>query len=277
MPEIFPVIRNRTVCVSVIMNPVLLVILLAIGLSVAMAGAWAIARHPGRSGWTDAIWSFAIGVAGVCAALTSMGGRAWLVAALIALWSIRLGVHIALRASGGEDDPRYAELRRQWGDGFDKHLFGFLQIQALAGWLLTLAILAAASNPALFPCWSDYAGAGLLLVAIVGEGMADVQLKHFRHHPANRRRVCDVGLWGLSRHPNYFFEWLGWCAYAVIAVGPAGGFAWGWAALIGPVLMYWLLVHVSGIPPLEAHMLRSRSDAFRDVQRRVRAFWPIPK
>lgn len=277
MREIFPVIRNRTVCVSVSMNPVFLVFLLAIGLSVAMAGAWAIARHPGRSGWTDAVWSFAIGVFGVCAALSSPSGRAWLVAALIALWSIRLGVHIALRASGGEDDPRYAELRRQWGAGFDKRLFGFLQIQALAGWLLTLAILIAARNPAPFPGWSDYAGAGLLLVAIVGEGLADVQLKNFRHHPANRRRVCDVGLWELSRHPNYFFEWLGWCAYAVIAIGPTVGFAWGWAALIGPLLMYWLLVHVSGIPPLEAHMLRSRGDAFRYVQRRVRAFWPIPK
>ena len=38
--------------------------------------------------------------------------------------------------------------------------------------------------------------------------------------------------------------------------------------------MYWLLVHVSGIPPLEAHMLRSRKDAFRDYQGRVSAFWP---
>ena len=42
-------------------------------------------------------------------------------------------------------------------------------------------------------------------------------------------------------------------------------------------MMYWLLVHVSGIPPLEAHMLRSRPEAFAAYQKRVRAFWPIPK
>lgn len=254
---------------------------LAAALSAAMALAWTIARHPGRSGWTDAIWSFAVGGAGIAAALAPIGPatgkRAWLVAGLIALWSIRLGSHIAQRASGGEDDPRYAELRREWGNRFAGRLFGFLQIQALAGWVLALSLLAAAHNPAPAFAWSDIAGVTLLIVAVAGEAIADLQLKAFRGNPANRRRVCDTGLWGLSRHPNYFFEWLGWCAYAVIAIGPDGRFGWGWIALSGPLLIYWLLVHVSGIPPLEAHMLRSRGEAFRSLQRRVRAFWPIPK
>jgi len=259
----------------------LLFILLAIGLSLAMMLAWMIARLPGQSGWTDAIWSFAVGGAGVAAALVpihdSPSPRAWLVAALIALWSLRLGLHIAGRAAHGEDDPRYGELRRSWGDAFAARLFGFLQIQALAGWVLTLSVLAAARNPAPAFGWSDYAGAAMLAIAVIGEGIADVQLKVFRGNPANKRRVCDAGLWGLSRHPNYFFEWLGWCAYAIIAIGPDGHSGWGWIALSGPPFIYWLLVHVSGIPPLEAHMLRSRGDAYRTVQRRVRAFWPIPK
>jgi steroid 5-alpha reductase family enzyme len=62
----------------------------------------------------------------------------------------------------------------------------------------------------------------------------------------------------------------------VIAIDPTGGYAWGWIALSGPALMYWLLVYASGIPPLEAHMLRSRGDAFRAYQARVNAFWPGP-
>jgi steroid 5-alpha reductase family enzyme len=40
--------------------------------------------------------------------------------------------------------------------------------------------------------------------------------------------------------------------------------------------MYYILVHVSGIPPLEAHMLRSRGVAFRAYQQRTRAFFPLP-
>ncbi|WP_220129651.1 DUF1295 domain-containing protein [Sphingomonas chungangi] len=263
------------------MGPVILSALIAVALSIAMAGAWAIARKPGRSGWTDVIWSYAIGVAGVVVALAPIDGppgkRQWLVAVLVGGWSLRLGTHIALRTKGAHDDPRYAELRHEWGDRFDRRLFGFLQIQAIAAWLLSASILVAARNPAPAFGLSDGAGAAILLAAVIGEAVADAQLSSFRTNPANRRRVCDQGLWGLSRHPNYFFEWLGWVAYAVIAVGPDGRFGWGWLALSGPAFMYWLLVHVSGIPPLEAHMLRSRGEAFRATQRRIRAFWPIPK
>jgi steroid 5-alpha reductase family enzyme len=260
---------------------ILLSALLAAALSVAMAGAWTIARKPGRSGWTDVIWSYAIGAAGVAGALAPVAGppteRQWLVATLAAGWSLRLGTHIAMRMKADEDDPRYAELRREWGERFAGRLFGFLQIQAAAAWLLTLSILVAARNPAPAPAWSDIAGALLLATAIIGEGVADLQLRAFRHHPANRRRVCDTGLWGLSRHPNYFFEWLGWVAYALIAIGPDGRFGWGWLALSGPLFIYGLLVHVSGIPPLEAHMLRSRGHAYAVTQRHIRAFWPIPR
>ena len=255
--------------------------LTALGLSLAMAGAWAIARRPGLSGWTDAIWSYAVGVAGVVAALVPVngapGGRQWLVALFAGAWSLRLGTHIALRSTGGHDDPRYAELRREWGVRFSARLFGFLQIQAVAGWLLAVTIMLAARNPAPGLVWSDIAGALVLVVAIAGEALSDAQLRAFRANPANQRRVCEAGLWGLSRHPNYFFEWLGWLGYAVIAIGPDGQRGWGWLALGGPAFMYWLLVHVSGIPPLEAHMLRSRGDAFRASQRRIRAFWPLPR
>ena len=48
-------------------------------------------------------------------------------------------------------------------------------------------------------------------------------------------------------------------------------------ALTGPAMIYWLLVHVSGIPPLEAHMLKSRGAAFADYQKRVSAFFPGPR
>ncbi|WP_241126954.1 DUF1295 domain-containing protein [Novosphingobium terrae] len=250
-------------------------------LSIIMAGAWCIARHPGRSGWIDVIWSLAVGLVGAVAALLpspdTIPLRQGLVAGMVALWALRLGGHIALRTAGHGDDPRYAELRREWGERFALRLFLFLQIQAVAGWLLVVCVMLAAHRPGIVPVWSDGVGAILLLLAVIGEGVADAQLRAFRKAPDNRRRICESGLWGLSRHPNYFFEWLGWIAYALIAIGPDGHWAEGWLALIGPVFMYWLLVHVSGIPPLEAHMLRSRGDAFRAHQRHVRPFWPIPR
>ena len=258
------------------------IIALAAGLSLTMIGAWAIAIRTGRSGWIDAIWSFAIGVAGIVAALAPLGAgepqtaRQIIVALLAAIWSLRLGLHIVARTAGGGDDPRYARLREEWGAAYRRRLLLFLQIQAAAAFLLALSILVAAHNPAPGIGLTDWLGVLLLVVAIAGEGIADRQLARFRAAAVDKDSVCDIGLWGLSRHPNYFFQWLGWLAYAVIAIDPTGGYAWGWIALSGPALMYWLLVHASGIPPLEAHMLRSRGDAFRAYQARVNAFWPGP-
>lgn len=255
---------------------------LAVCLSATMAGAWAVALRTRRSGSIDAIWSFATGMSGAAAALLPFAGsaitaRQALVAVLALVWSLRLGTHIAIRTSRGGDDPRYAQLRGEWGRAFESRLFWFLQIQALAALVLALSIMIAAHNPAPGLGLLDGLGVLIMIVAVFGEATADRQLSRFRSHQENRRKVCDAGLWGMSRHPNYFFEWLSWLAYAVIAFDPAGSYPWGWLALAGPLLMYWLLVHASGIPPLEAHMLRSRGEAFREYQQRVNAFWPGPQ
>ncbi|SDA97809.1 DUF1295 domain-containing protein [Mesorhizobium qingshengii] len=262
------------------MSIVFALLIIAVGLSATMAVAYLVAVRSGRSGWIDAIWSFSVGLFGAIAALLTYADneilpRQWLVAGLALAWSLRLGFHIAMRtAGGGQDDPRYSQLKHEWGADFRARLFWFLQIQAAAAFLLVLSIMAAAHNPGPALGSNDWAGIVLMLVAVGGEAIADRQLTAFRADPANTGKVCDAGLWGLSRHPNYFFEWLGWLAYAVIAIDTTGVYPWGWVALGGPVLMYWLLVHVSGIPPLEAHMLRSRGEQFRHYQARVNAFWP---
>jgi steroid 5-alpha reductase family enzyme len=260
-----------------------LIVSIAAALSLTMTAAWAIAIRTGRSGWIDAIWSFALGGAGVIAALAPLHPgdvlttRQIIVAVLAAIWSLRLGWHIVRRTVGDGDDPRYAKLREQWGVGFPGRLFLFLQTQAAAAFLLALSVLIAAHDPVPEMRVGDWLGIILLAAAIAGEGVADAQLARFRADPTHSKSVCDVGLWGLSRHPNYFFQWLGWLAYAVFAIDPTGGYGLGWIALSGPVFMYWLLVHVSGVPPLEAHMVHSRGDAFRVYQARVNTFWPGPK
>ena len=246
---------------------------IAAGLATAMAGAWIVQRLTGNSGWVDTIWSFATGAGGVAAALVPAAGpRQIAVAVLIGLWSARLGLHIAKRAARGGDDPRYAAMARQWGRLWPLYLFVFLEIQAAASLVLVLAVRLAAANPAPFPAATDLAGLVLLIVAVRGEAVADGQLRRFaRQH---KGAVCDIGLWRWSRHPNYFFEWLGWCAWAVIAFDPLHPLSF--AALGAPVLMYVLLVHVSGIPPLEAHMLASRGERFRAYQAATSAFFPAP-
>ncbi|MEO6433781.1 MAG: DUF1295 domain-containing protein [Sphingomicrobium sp.] len=255
-----------------------LFIALALFFAAAMAGAWSIARKPGKSGWTDTIWSYATGIGGTAAALLSTGPieRRILVATMVGMWGLRLGTHILRRTLKGVDDARYAQLRQTWGSQWETKLFRFLMIQAAAALALMVPIVAAASNPAPAFAWSDWAGLGLLVASVMLEGLADRQLRNFAADPANRGQVMDRGLWAWSRHPNYFFEWTVWFAYVLIAVGPWGEWDWGWAALFGPALIYWLLVHASGIPPTEAHMVKSRGRVFREYQARVNAFFPGP-
>lgn len=242
-------------------------------LSVVMALAWVAQRVSRNAGWADAFWTLGLGAAGVFVALAAgQGARGILVALLIGGWALRLGVHIVARTRGAAEDSRYAHFRVEWGAGFERRMFAFLQIQAAAAALLLLPVWVAASSPRGLG-WPDALAVAVAIAAVLGEGVADRQLQAFRADPRNHGRVCDTGLWAWSRHPNYVFEWLHWWAYPLLAIG-AG---WGLLALIGPAFMYWLLVHVSGIPPLEAQMLRSRGDAYRAYQQRVSAFLPLPK
>ena len=153
-------------------------------------------------------------------------------------------------------------------------MFIFLQNQGFGSIPLVFAIFVAARFPGDALRLQDYLGALILLAGIAGEALADAQLKRFRNHPANQGRVCDAGLWRWSRHPNYFFEWFGWLAYPVIALSI--DYPWSLTTLLAPVFMYWILVYVTGIPPLEQQMLRSRGDRYRDYQSRRSRFFPLP-
>ncbi|EPE96149.1 DUF1295 domain-containing protein [Rhizobium grahamii] len=249
---------------------------IAIGISLAMAIAWMIQRATNRSGWIDSIWAFTVGLAGAAAALASYGTfqRRLAIAVLVLIWSVRLGFHIAARMHGKDDDPRYRSLIDGWGSSAGWRLFVFLQIQAVAAVVLTVSVFVAASGSGVFPGRLDMVAIALALLAIGGEALADYQLARFRGTVEARSQICEQGLWRYSRHPNYFFEWLFWCSLPVFALhGPAVI-----AASAAPILMYWLLVHVSGIPPLEDHMERSRGELFRELKRRVNSFFPgLPK
>jgi steroid 5-alpha reductase family enzyme len=253
-----------------------------LGLSAVMAAAWRIQRSTGNSGWIDVFWTFGTGTAAVALALLPLTPIAWphprqvIVAALAGLWSLRLGWHILVRTRTMADDPRYRDLMAQWGEAAPAKLFWQLQIQAAVGLLLAASVMLAAQNPAPDFRALDILGVIVLLGGIVGESLADHQLRQFKLDPANRGKICDVGLWRWSRHPNYFFEWLCWLAYPIVAIDLSGNNPLGPLALLAPLAMYWILVHVSGIPPLEAHMARTRGRAFSGYRARTSAFFPLP-
>src|SRR6202795_2324803 len=103
---------------------------IAVSLPILMAMAWMLQQRTGNSGWVDTIWTFSIGLAGAGSALWPVAGaapnaRQWLVAGLVAIWSLRLGSHIAVRTAGISDDPRYAAIASEWGVDSPRKMFVF--------------------------------------------------------------------------------------------------------------------------------------------------------
>jgi steroid 5-alpha reductase family enzyme len=239
--------------------------------AVLMAILWGVQRVRGNAGIVDVAWSLATALLGAWFAYVADGldERRLIVAAMVLVWGIRLGGHLWQRVASEREDGRYGRLRGEWGASFQSKMFAFFQVQALWAMMFALPMLAAARNGVPLG-WLDALGIVIWLVALTGESIADRQLARFRANPANRGQVCREGLWRYSRHPNYFFEWLHWWAYVVLAIGSP---LW-WLPILGVAVMFLFLTRVTGIPPTEAQALRSRGDAYRAYQRTTNAFFP---
>ena len=250
---------------------------MAVSGAVALAGMmfviWLLSVRLKNAGIVDVGWTLGLVILAVGYAWQGpgFGPRKWLLAAMVAFWGFRLALHLVRRIASEPEDGRYQQLRREWaGKNVNLRFLFFFEFQAVLDVVLSLPMLAAAMNPAPSLSWLEYAGAALWLVAVVGESVADAQLAAFKRDARNRGRVCQVGLWRYSRHPNYFFEWLVWVAWLVYALASP----WGWTAVICPALMLFFLFRVTGIPATEAQALRSRGEEYRRYQETTSAFVP---
>ncbi len=241
-----------------------------------MAALWLVQRARRDAGVVDVGWAAGLGVLAILYAAAG-GGDPWrraLVGVMAGGWSLRLAWYLlADRIVGKPEDGRYQELRARWGERAQARFFVFFQAQAVADVVLSLPFLVAMRGGVALGA-AGLAGVAVWVVAVLGEALADAQLARFRADPANRGATCRIGLWRASRHPNYFFEWLHWWSYVLLALGSP---AW-WVSLVGPALMLYFLLKVTGIPATEAHALASRGEEYREYQRTTSAFVPwFPK
>ena len=255
--------------------PFLIIILT---LWIIMSGAWLIRLISGKSGWIDAVWSLSIALTGLIASWSpfdwnNLTRRQIIVGLCVFIAYLRLGIHISYRTYYSGDDPRYLTLEKNWGANFKIKLYAFLQIQALCALVLSLAVYLAARNPEPINSIKDFFALLVIFIAICGEALADKQLRDFKKISISKK-LCDSGLWSLSRHPNYFFEWLNWVGIALLAININGTWPHGLFALLAPLMMYWLLRYVSGVPHVENHLLTTRPTEFREYQKNVNVFFP---
>lgn len=252
---------------------------LAVGLVVAcgvMAILWQVQRKTGNAGIVDVAWAGLVGVIGLLYGLwpAGIGWLRVLAGVMIAVWSLRLTTYLYRRVVGHPEEGRYVNLRSHWGDDANQKFFWFFQAQAIAAWAFASTVLVIARSPQAPATWLVVLGVLLWALGIVGVAVSDQQLAQFKSNSENRGKTCRAGLWRYSRHPNYFFEWLHWCAYVPLALGSN---YWWVSALIALGLLITILF-ITGIPPTEAQAVASRGDDYRRYQRTTSAFVPwFPK
>jgi steroid 5-alpha reductase family enzyme len=234
---------------------------------------WLVQIRTRDAGVVDVGWAASLGLSAIFCAVSGEGEpmRRLFVGVMGGIWGLRLALHLLLdRVLRGPEDGRYQMMREKFGPRINAVLLPFFLAQGVLVLLLSVPFILASRSHAPAPSALDWSALALWIGAFLGESVADAQLKAFKRSTTDRGRVCDVGLWRYSRHPNYFFEWLMWVAYAILATSAP----FGWIAWSAPALMLVFILKLTGIPPTEARALRSRGDAYRRYQQTTSAYIP---
>ncbi|MGC6505868.1 MAG: DUF1295 domain-containing protein [Coraliomargaritaceae bacterium] len=241
--------------------------------------AYSQALRMGTMALVDVVWSSVLALGAVSFAIFMLVNgeatlRMWIVFIVLIAWSSRLSLYLLRdRVFSAIEDSRYANLARHWGSKAKRNFYFLFLGQVPLSALFLFPVVHAARNPTPLAL-TDALALLIALVALIGESLADHQLAAFRRNPSNAGKVCQSGLWRYSRHPNYFFEWLHWFAYAAFALGAPNA----WLSLLGPLAMYLFLRYITGIPHAERSSLRSRGEAYRRYQQTTSPFFPwIPR
>jgi len=239
---------------------------------VLMLGAWVLSLIRGKACLADSFWG--LGFVLIAWLIWTMGpgtSRSLLVAVLISIWGLRLFFYVTMRNWGKPEDRRYRAMREHHGRRFWwLSLFSVFLLQGTLLWIISLAPQLAQLSPV--PdrlTWLDGLGIFIWALGFTFEAVGDYQMERFRSNPSNAGKVMDQGLWGYTRHPNYFGESLIWWGIFIIALATP----YGWWAAVSPVLITVLLLKVSGVAMLEKDISRRRPD-YEKYKREVSAFIP---
>jgi steroid 5-alpha reductase family enzyme len=242
---------------------------------VAFSLLWLVSLALKDASVVDIFWGIgfvAIGWYYVATVSETATTRGWLACSLVTVWGVRLALHIGFRNAGAGEDFRYQRWRQQAGSNFWWiSYFKVFLLQAILLWIVSSPLLLAQSGDALGG-WTalDIVSLLLWLAGFGFEAVADWQLMRFKREPTNEGQIMRSGLWSLSRHPNYFGEALLWWGIGLLAY-PVGG----WLSFLGPLMITFLLIKVSGAAMLDAALVERRP-GYAEYIRTTRSFLPLP-
>ena len=243
-----------------------------LAVAILMAVTAFVGRRQGRVSVVDTAWGLGFVVVALVAAVVGDGPlwRRLLVLLLVAVWGGRLARHMHTRNRGKGEDPRYeAMLADQPGDPFLVAVRKVYLVQGAAVWFVSIPLqVSAASGDGLVVV--AVLGAAVWLLGVVFEAVGDAQLARFKADARNKGTVMDRGLWGWTRHPNYFGDSAVWWGLYLVAAS-----AWpGVLTVLSPVVMTYFLVFATGARLLEKEM--SKRPGYPEYQQRTSYFIPRP-
>lgn len=235
----------------------------------AMMATAVAARRTGRWSVVDVTWGSGFVLVAVVAAVVG-NGKGWRRVAFVVLvgaWGLRLASHIFRRARGHGEDPRYEVIKNESKGGIVRRV---LLPQGVTLWFISLPVQVAAVSDRAFG-WLGWLGVLVWAVGLAFEAVGDAQLEAFKADPANKGTVMDRGLWGWTRHPNYFGDACLWWGLWLVAADS------GWlgaAMVLSPVAMTYFIRNVTGAKLLEKTMMKR--PGFAAYALRVPMFFPRP-
>lgn len=115
-----------------------------------------------------------------------------------------------------------------------------------------------------------YMGISTMLLGMAIEILSDIQMYMFQLNKKNKERVLDTGFWAMCRHPNYFghslFHW------GMFICNIAVGHFW---TIISPITFMFAMCFITGIPGVEAVLLREKGERYREYMHNVPSFLPL--
>lgn len=252
-------------------------VLLSCGLAVLvlMVLAWLVSLAVHDASIVDIVWGLGFVLVAGVAGVVGEGDRSrrLLLGALVAVWGLRLAGYLARRNLGHGEDYRYRAMRKKWGERFWwVSLFQVFLLQGVLMWVVSLPVqlAVAPAHPAGLGLLAGL-GVAVWLLGMTFETVGDLQMARFKARSDSDGQVMDQGLWRYTRHPNYFGDFCVWWGLFLVAAETGPG-RWG---VIGPLVMSFMLLRVSGVAMLERTITKRRPGYAAYIEG-TNAFFPGP-
>ncbi len=246
-----------------------IIIMVVVYLVVQMSLMWLIYRLLKNPSVVDASWSIGLMMSGLIYLWSKPGTpRNEIISLLVVVWALRLAGYLwYTRIHQGHLDKRYTELSTNWKISPS---LGFLLNFQLQGFLILIIsfvfFLISRSNSTHLSLIDEIAVV-VVISGIIGESVADLQLNRFKSQ--HKGEVCNTGLWNYSRHPNYFFDWITWSGFTLMALQSSKGYL----GVVSLLLLYIIFTRVTG-PLTERGSVQSKGQKYIDYQRQTSMFFP---